>query len=748
MSPKTYITILKLGIYLSFLSVFLVFKNLLFPYISSKQIYFNILIEILFVFWLAFIVKYPAYRPRKSWISIGLVGFFVALLVSSFTGVDFNLSFWGDVERMLGVFQLLHFFIFYLIIITAFREPKDWLLLFGVSAASGLTVSLHSLFETSYATIGNVAYIGAYLIFNIYFCLFLFCRFKNPLLKILLLVAAAIMAVDLWQIRVAGAYVGLGASFIILLFLLGVLSKGKKIKFITLSVVFSTVILAALFFLYKDSRFVENNGFLRVAADELSLGKNTFQTRLLSWKAAAKDFPKHPLFGTGYGNFSVTFDKYFEPIFYSYTASETYFDRAHNNLVDIASTAGTFGLFAYLSIFAAVFYYLIKGYRRREIEQKDFILLVSLIIAYFIQNLAVFDAMVSYLVLMITLGYVYFLSAPLPAPLWRGIKGVGETGDKKNFAEERINNNKEKAVFLIAGLLMFAIIYQYNIKPLKMLVATIDGQMAFAQGDIAGTVEKYKKALSYDTVLDRDSRATAIQLFTANSSLSKGVEQAKAEEIMNYVIALTGENVKYNPADSLMQMQLAQALNVASSLQTEKGDKFFGYSERALEAVDKSIAGSPGRVPIYFIKAQIYLTRGEKEKAIETLHYAISLNEKYPDGFCQLAKVHLFYKNENEAFRAMDSCLDLGGVNTLSPVALVKQLVNYYTEKNDLAKVIKLYERLTVLEGSDANIWANLANLYFRAGEKEKAHEAALKTAELNPAMKDAAEKFIRHLSE
>jgi len=41
MALKTYLTILKTGIYLSFLSVFLVFKNLLFPYITSKQFYFN-----------------------------------------------------------------------------------------------------------------------------------------------------------------------------------------------------------------------------------------------------------------------------------------------------------------------------------------------------------------------------------------------------------------------------------------------------------------------------------------------------------------------------------------------------------------------------------------------------------------------------------------------------------------------------------------------------------------------------------
>ncbi|MCG2701058.1 hypothetical protein L6267_02745, partial [Candidatus Parcubacteria bacterium] len=66
MPQKIYLTILKSGIYLSFISVFLVFKNLLFPFITSKQISFNILIEALFVIWFAFIIKYPEYRPKKS----------------------------------------------------------------------------------------------------------------------------------------------------------------------------------------------------------------------------------------------------------------------------------------------------------------------------------------------------------------------------------------------------------------------------------------------------------------------------------------------------------------------------------------------------------------------------------------------------------------------------------------------------------------------------------------------------------
>ncbi|NCU31935.1 MAG: DUF349 domain-containing protein, partial [Candidatus Moranbacteria bacterium] len=49
------------------------------------------------------------------------------ILMSLAVSADYNLTFWGDVERMLGLFHLLHFLLFYFIIITAFRNKKDYL---------------------------------------------------------------------------------------------------------------------------------------------------------------------------------------------------------------------------------------------------------------------------------------------------------------------------------------------------------------------------------------------------------------------------------------------------------------------------------------------------------------------------------------------------------------------------------------------------------------------------------------------
>ncbi|MFA5359805.1 MAG: O-antigen ligase family protein [Patescibacteria group bacterium] len=740
MPLKVYFNVLKTGIYLSFLSVFLIFTNLLFPYITSKQLYFNILVEILMIFWLGLIIKYPEVRPKKSWVTFGLAAFLGALFVSSVFGVDFNLSFWGDVERMLGLFHVVHFFLFYLILITVFRKPNDWRNLFIISISAAALVCLYSLFKVHYSTIGNTAYVSGYAIFNIYFALILFFRrrdeekikHQNWLISALYLVAAFIMFLVMKETNTRGAYAGLGISFVLFFILSAVYSQSKKIKLYSLIAGAVAVVSIVLIFSFPQSKIVSQTPILKTVA-QISSKQVTFQTRLISWKAALKDFPNHAILGTGYGNYAITFDKYFDPAFYTYTASETYFDRAHNNLVDIASTGGLISLLTYLSIFIAVAYYLFKGKKQGKISTNEFILLVCLFVAYFIQNLAVFDSLVTYISLMLTLGYVYWLI---------------NNNDEEEFTSDEGLTNKELTVLLVAGVIILSITYQYNIKVWQMLNGTIKGQTEFAKGNVAAGVEEYKKALSYNTPLDRDSRASLINVINGRQSDLSAMDKTKAKEIVDYVISLAEANVKLNSADSMMQMQLAQILNTAALVNIDNTNKFYFYSDRALKAIDESIKASPGRVTIYFSKAQIYLTRNSKDDAIKTLEYAASLNEKYPEAFCHLAKLQIYLDQPEEGYKTLDKCLDLNGANYLSPVNFVQLAINYYSQKNDKIRLVMLYEVWTRLESNNAKAWANLAQLYAQTGEKDKAIEAAQKAGQLDSSLKLDAEKFIQKLKQ
>lgn len=690
------------------------------------------------IFWLALIIKYPAVRPKKSWITFGLAAFFGALLASSIFGVDFNLSFWGDIERMLGWFHIFHFFLFYLIIITVFRCSRDWRNLYIISVIAAALICLYSLFKIPYSTIGNTAYVSGYAIFNIYFALILFFRRRQEeknknlgwLISALFLADALIMLLVMKATHTRGAYVGLGVSFLLFFILYALYSQSKKIKIYSFSALAVAIAIIVLIFSFPQSALVKNSSILTTIT-QISSKQVTFQTRLISWKAALKDFPGHILFGTGYGNFAITFDKYFDPIFYSYTSSETYFDRAHNNLVDLASTGGLLSLLTYFSILGAVFYYLLKGKKLGRISTNEFILLICLFVAYFIQNLAVFDSLVTYISLMMALGYVYWLT----------------NGDEEEeFNSQEGLTNKELAVLAAAGIILLSAVYQCNLKVLYMLDGTIKGQIKLSQGDIAGAADEYKKALSYNTPLDRDSRASLINAINGRQEALAALDKAKAKEIADYTVNLAEANVALNPADSMMQMQLAQVLSTAAFIYQDDKAKLNFYSDRAFKAINESIKSSSGRVTIYFSKAQMYIIRNDKDNAIKTLKYAVSLNEKYSESQCYLAKVGIYFQEETEGYEALDKCLDLGGAGYLNPVDFIKVALNRYMEKKDEPRMIILYERLASLEPANAQVWVNLSLLYAQAGEKNKAMSAAKKAGELDRSLKPAAEEFIRKL--
>ncbi len=735
MSQKLYKYILQGGIFLSLVSVFLVNKNLLFPFITSKQLFFNVVIEILFIFWIAFVVKYPAWRPKKNYMTFGLIAFFGTVVLTSFTGVDLNLSFWGDVERMLGAFHLLHFFAFYLIIITVFRTWEDWKIFLNLYVVFAIFVALKGLSGTGhvYSTLGNTAYVAAFHIFSTYFAILLFAREKSWVMRSLYVGPAILFVYHLVKTDIAGAYVGFAFSLLVMLFLYGILYKDNRVKITTISIAVFMLAFGSYFFLIQKDNFITRSiSFAAKVANELSLDKNTFQTRLISWRAAIKDFPAHPIMGTGYGNFAITFDKYFDAKFYDQTRSETYFDRAHNNLIDIASNMGLLGLLTYLSIYVALVYYLIMGYKNEKISIHEFVILSSLLTAYFVQNLAVFDAMVTYIAFMMLLAYVYFR-----------YQGEEEFSPNK---DEQLNNN-EIISLVVAALILLPILYQYNYVPYKMLNLTIDAQRIYSNEGLIPAVDKYREALAFDSILDRDSRMTLLRLLIGDGGqLENYPDKEKASETLEFIVQQAERNVAYNRNDSMNQMLLAQIYNKAASFYKSNQSKYEYYISSAIEAIDKSIESSPDRVPIYFQKAQIYITSGQKDKAIETLLYAYSLNENYYDSACSLARAYFFYQEEENGYRYMDECIDKGGVSLLGPADYIKALINHYAREESVDRVLALYERLTRLAPKEPEAWINLAKLYEHKEQYEKAIEAATQAGKADPSVKEYSDRFVEDL--
>lgn len=754
MPQKIYLNILKIGSILSFFCILFVFKGLLFPFISSKQLPFNILIEVLFVFWLAFIIKFPQWNPFKKnpekkfgkAITWGLLAFAVGMLASLFVSVDFNLSFWGDVERFLGIFHILHFFALYLIIITVFRDWKDWKALFITLISGAVLVALNGLDDTK-STIGNNAYVSAYMMIASFIACWLFykdsvfpTRAKFQVFKWLYLLPLPLFLWMLYRTDISGVAVGIAAGLLSGVFLYGISNDNKKARSV------SIVVLIVLFGLL--SLAIVNRKNLPIISS-INPQKNTFQTRLISWQAAYREFHNHPIFGVGWGNFATIFDKDFKASFYDYSRGETYFDRAHNNVVDIASTTGIFGIVTYLSIFVALAFCLIGARRSKRISAGEFAIWSALLIAYFVQNLAIFDSFVTYLCFMTFLGYIYWLY------------NTKEDFDNKNnllaIGGESDFTNKEIYSLAIGGLFSLILIYQANILPWKMLTGVIDGQIAFGQNKIEQGFEIYKKAFSYNTPMDRDGRAIFIRTIASKVSAIASLDPALANSIMSYAIEQGQKNVDLNPDDSMMLMEEARVYDAAFQV-TRDNFKKAEYKAKSIEYIDLSLAASPERIPIYFLKAQFLMSQGRIDEAISSIEYARKFNENFYEADCQLGQIYLLQAIGNtststivadsteKGYKSLDKCLANDGANMLVADRIIVDAINHYSSEGNIDNVVALYEQLARAHGEDYKIWINLARLYKDIGDIEKAEFAANKAAELEPSMKSDAENFIRQL--
>lgn len=749
MSEKNYVLILKGGVFLSLFTLFFVFSNLLFPFVTSKQLSFNILIEILLIFWLVFILKYPAYRPKKSYITFGLLGYFIAILLSMFVSVDFNLSFWGDLERLLGFFHLLHFLGLYLITITVFKTKKDYYRLFNLMLLACLIISLLMIFppdqKYSQSFLGNRAYFAALMLFAIFLDILMFSKSKNWWIKSAYSVSLFLFLYGLIKSDISGSHAGLvaGTFFSLLIFI--VFSKNKKVRYGGIFSLLVFIVLISILFYFKSSTAFDNN-YLGRALRSFSWENSTLKTRLISWKAAGNYLVDHPLnlvFGVGLGNYALVFDKYFDAKFYDYDRHATYFDRAHNNLIDITATTGVIGLISYLSFILLLFYFLLKSYlvHRKNNDNPNALNLLELstlsglLVAYFVQNLAVFDSFSTYMYLMFFAAYVSFLEL--------------SNKPKTELIKKDGVKMKEGVLFLLFGAIFLFFIFNVNIRAINTANKTIKAYASLGRGNIAESYNNFKQSFELNSVLVRDSRESYITLVSSNfDAMLKDVPFEDLEKVIQLAIYAADSNLNFNLNDSLMLFRAAKVYEMAGRFYAsgEDNEQAIKYNSIALKMIDLSIDSSPQRVPLYSFKASILLNFGKNEEAIETLEYAQKINPNMPDAFCQAANLNFTFDNIEKFHKDFKPCVDNRGLELMNFDSFVSDFGEKLLIKEDFESIIKIYD--VILEKYPQKIdWLSKAALaYYEAGDFVKARNSALKILELDKNYQDDVEFFLEEL--
>ncbi len=443
--------IAKWYLYIAVFAVVVVMNSIFFPFIGGKDYFFRFAVELALI---SFILAW-AFEARKGEIEdliktsfkkplfIAVSVFVLMVLLACLFAYDMHAACWANYERGEGGFQMIHYYIFFALLVLLLRTEDDWKNIFRFSlVAAGLMIVYglfgnfavsgfigpytgnpnppsgwwHRLIDGRFqGSLGNPAYVAPYLIFSMFYGAYLWVKRKassagNALIHLGYGALIAIFFVFFILSQTRGAFLGLGVGVLILL-LYVVASSKAKVRNWSLAVLGILIVIGGIAFAFRNSSFIQNLPEGRLL--QISLSDSSAQTRLWTWGSAWQGFLERPILGWGPENFTAVFDKYFNPKhFIPGVQTETWFDRAHSVFLDYLSETGALGLLSYLAIFLVFAWeFFVKSRSSHDGTSVNVLergLMLALPIAYLVQGVAIFDVLPMYLNLFLFMAFACY----------------------------------------------------------------------------------------------------------------------------------------------------------------------------------------------------------------------------------------------------------------------------------------------------------------------------------------------------
>ncbi len=659
--------------------------SMFFPYITGRNFAFRILVELAFVLWAALAVLKKEYRPKMSPMTIALLVFVGVIGLANLLGVDPSGSFWSRLERMEGYMMILHLAAYFLVITNVFRTKQEWLQLFNAVVVAGIAVGFYGVLQLLGlkeaiqgggfridGTIGNPTYLAAYLTLVITMALILLANTGTKVLKYFYGASVAFFFLIMFFTATRGAALSLAVAIplFLILYLIFIKPSGVgefKVRKIIAGLLVAMVVLPVALLAIRNTSLIQNNAVLS-RLTSISLGERTIKSRFLIWNIGLQAFKEHPILGWGQENFIYAFSKYFDPKLYD---QEPWFDRPHNIIFEWLLNGGILGLLAYLSLFGVLFYYIFKLAKRGVLGIREAILTAVAIVAYFFQNLFVFDNFNTYVLFFGVMAYLNRLY-------------VESSGDNSAVADtgDRVIPSR---VALTAGLLLAAgAIYFLNLKPMAQGQGIILALKATAsQNDpLQQSLDAFKDALAKNTFANGET----LEQLARVTGLLIGQNGFPAETKKSFVQYSVEEMEKYlerHPAGIRLHLMLANLYQAGRSLDSS----YFIKSREHLQIAQQL---SPRKQQILFLRADNYLLTGETDKALEVLEKAVELEPSYREAQLNLATIGIFLGRNDIVSKVVDDLnkIRLNSVDKKLPHAPLWNFIN------DLKKIFEVYMRV------------------------------------------------------
>jgi len=271
----------------------------------------------------------------------------------------------------------------------------------------------------------------------------------------------------------------------------------------------------------------------------------------------------------------------------------------------------------FLLIFGSIFWVLFKNKKidlRLKNEDKfkknkvldPKIFLITGFIAYFIQNLFVFDTPAPLIVFYFSLGLVYFV-----------VRKDKKKDKVKNIKKQKENNSFPFPVFIVLAILFLIIsIYNFNLQPFK---SSRLGVMAVnaSKKDLKLGFNYFKKSLNYSNFTNLEIRRELAKIVTKEYT-KKDLNPHVLGPMTEFTISEYKKSIKTYPKDARVYLYFGKIYNLASRYNKD-------YIKEAKEVLEKGLEFSPKRQQIYFELANSYIIEGDYKKGLEIYKQAVEL---------------------------------------------------------------------------------------------------------------------------
>jgi len=644
----------------------------IFPFIVPKIIFFRSMVEIMVALYvLLLIINWQQYKPKFTYLNGVVFLFLLSFIISTFTGVDSYHSFWDNHERMLGLFTLLHYFAFYFICVGVLKDWKDWKWAGRVFLLGGFLVMFIAWLQTQNtalllnmgasrvsSTLGNPIYVGGYGLFLTFLSVLLFAREKNTLWKIFYGIVGFFGFMGMFWSGTRGSMLGLvaGATFALAGYII-VLKNYPKMRYSLVGLLILGVVGISLLYTFKKTEFVFNLPAIGRAVNT-SLDDIKASPRWIAWEISIKSWKEKPIFGWGPNNYFFAFNKYYNPRSLDFGYAETWFDNAHNIIMNTLAVQGTFGLLVYLSVFVVAIVSLIVDYKKKKLDYHFMIIGGAFLVAHLVGNVTVFENPTSYLYFMFWLALITSMSNSEQ-------NNINEKPVVVPSFDKKIGNGS----IITLAVICFIFIFIFNIQPARANKKTLAALRALSQDPTSGALVA-KEVLNFSSPHIDDIRSDigrSISQYLASNW--QKIEKNKANDLLTLMTDNLEKNLVLHPLDIRNHLTLAQVYLLGASINNNGM-----YTLKAEQVLKNAMVNSPKRQQIVYLLTGVEFQLGKMDEAEKLLEQVIMDNPRIGESYWRLAYSYKLTGKETQVQEVIKMAEDRGVKFTEQEQGIIKQL--------------------------------------------------------------------------